>query len=228
MQLLKAHLSRQYRDRQQYWWHRATSRTQSVNGSQPTELSIIVDGMDQQKHAYPKTEAVAAKEFASWSRPRLIATTLIAHGHCVVTGLSPQNTQASGSRTLELLAYAMTKPLHYVDWTKVFLRLEADNCSKELKNQTALRVMGTMVATHRLRGCEFNYLQSGRSHEDIDGHFALTASFLDRHRELHTISAFQKCLQQFLANPSVRVHEGTREVVVFDSFHDWSFDTIIF
>jgi len=82
--------------------------------------------------------------------------------------------------------------------------------------------MASMIATHRLRGCELCFLQSGHSHEDIDSHFALTASFLERHRELWTILDFQKCLQSFLDNKSVRPQEPKREVVVFDSFHDWS------
>ena len=222
MKLLKDHLSRQYRDRQVYWSHRAESRSQAVSGAPITSLSMIIDGMDQQKHSYPRGEALSAKEFAGWSRPRLQATTIICHGHCVVTGLSPQNTKSSGSRTIELLAYVLTKPLSHLDFTKVFLRLEADNCSKELKHQTSLRVMASMIATHRLRGCELCFLQSGHSHEDIDSHFALTASFLERHRELWTILDFQKCLQSFLDNKSVRPQEPKREVVVFDSFHDWS------
>ena len=93
---------------------------------------MIVDGMDQQKHCYPKSQALKAKEFASWSRPRMQATTVICHGHAIVVGLSPQNTKASGSRTMELIAYMMTKPLKYIHWSNVFLHIEADNCSRQL------------------------------------------------------------------------------------------------
>ena len=222
----KAHLGRQYRDRQVYWSHRARSRSEATSGAPVTHISMICDGMDQAKHAYPKGEAINAKEFASWVRPRLQATTIIAHGHAILVGLSPQNTLASGSRTMELVAYMMTKQLHYIHWPAVFLHLEADNCSRELKHQTGLRMMSTLIALHRLRGCEFNYLSTGHSHEDIDAHFSLTSSYLDRFRELHNISDFQKTLQKMFENRSIRVNEPSREVTVFDSFHDWPFNRI--
>ena len=133
----KAHLSRQYRDRQVYWGHRAKSRSQATSGVEVNHISMIVDGMDQQKHSYPKSQSMASKEYASWNRPRLASTTLITHGHAVLMGLSPQNVPTSGSRTMELVAYVMTKPLNYIHWPNVFLHLEADNCSKELKHQTS-------------------------------------------------------------------------------------------
>ena len=228
VQQYKNHLSRQYRDRQVYWSHRALSRTQSTSGAPITHLSMIVDGMDQQKHAYPKSQALQAKEFASWSRPRMQATTVICHGHAIVVALSPQNTKASGSRTMELIAYMMTKPLRYIHWSNVFLHIEADNCSKELKHQTSLRMMAAQIALHRLRGCEFDFLSSGHSHEDIDGHFSLTAAYLDRFPELWCIDDFRNCLTEFLSNKSVRIHEPKREVLVFGQFHDWTFGRLIF
>ena len=155
--LYKSHLSRQYKDRQTYWGHRAQSRTEATSGQPITTLSMIVDGMDQAKHAYPKGEALSAKEFSAWVRPRLQATTVIAHGHGILVGLSPQYTSSSGSRTVELIAYMMTKQLQYIHWPNVFLRLEADNCSKEIKHQTSLRMMASMICLHRLRGCEMNF-----------------------------------------------------------------------
>ncbi|CAK9105260.1 Modification methylase ScrFIA, partial [Durusdinium trenchii] len=144
----RGHLARQYRDRQVYWGHRAKSRTEAISGGSVTHISMICDGMDQAKHAYPKGDALNAKEFSSWAQPRLQATTIIAHGHAIL-----------------------------------------------LKHQTGLRMMSSLIALHRLRGCEFSYLSTGHSHEDIDAHFSLTSSYLDRFRELHTINDFQNTLQ---------------------------------
>ena len=217
----KKHLQRQYKDRQQYWSHRSESRLQATGTAPITHISCIIDGMDQAKHCYPKAECMQAKEFASWVRPRLAATTLIAHGHGILVGLSPENVPSSGSRTMELVAHMMTKTLHYIRWPNVFIFLEADNATKELKHQTGLRMMATLVGLHRLRGCEFNYLQSGHSHEDIDAHFSVTSAWLDRYRELWCIDDFQQCLTAMLQNKQVRVNEPHREVLVYDQFHDW-------
>lgn len=106
--MYKRHLTRQYQDRQQYWCHRATSRTQATGDVPVSHVSVILDGMDQAKHCYPKSESMKSKEFNSWSRPRLGATTIIAHGHAVVVGLSPDHVPGTGSRTMELLAYMLT------------------------------------------------------------------------------------------------------------------------
>ena len=95
----KRHLSRQYRDRQIYWGHRCKSRDDAVTGAPATFISCIVAGMDQQKHACPRSEAMSSKEFNSWNRPRLQSIILIGHGHCIISGLSPSNTPAGGSRT---------------------------------------------------------------------------------------------------------------------------------
>lgn len=88
----------------------------------------------------------------------------------------PTTCRHRGSRTMELLAYMLTKPLEYVHWPQVFLHMQADNCTKEFKHQTSLRMFGTLVAQHRLRGAPFSYLQSGHSHEDIDGHFSVVSA----------------------------------------------------
>ena len=110
LQMYRLHLQKQYQDRQTYWSHRAQSRaeaTSNANGNVKM-VSLIVDGMDQAKHSYPKGEALDAKEFNSWSKPRMQNTTIIAHGHAVLVGLSPQNCPSSGSRTMELIAHMMS------------------------------------------------------------------------------------------------------------------------
>ena len=228
--LYREHLRRQYRDRQTYWMFRSQSRHEVATTNKVKMVSMIVDGMDAAKHAYPKSEALMAKEFGSWARPKMQNTSILAHGHGVLIGLSPQNVPASGSRTMELLAHMMSRlaqpkpgqpPSLQVHWSSTFLHLEADNCCKELKHQTCLRMLATQIANHALLGAQISYLQSGHSHEDIDCFFSLTSSWLQRFQMLENISDFQSCLQEFLANKTVRVHEPHREVVVFDQFRDW-------
>ena len=218
----KRHLTRQYKDRQVDWGPRSATRIEATSGVPVSQISIICDGMDQAKHCYPRSRVMGSKEFSAAHRPRMGATTIIAHGHAILVGLSPENVPCSGSRTMELLAYMMTKPLNYIHWPGVFVYMQADNCSKELKHQTSLRIFSTMVGLHKLRGCEFNYLQTGHSHEDIDAHFSVTSAWIDRHPELHCIDDLARCLTNMLANKSVRVNEPVREVRVFDQFRDWT------
>ena len=229
--LYRDHLKRQYCDRQTYWAHRSESRHEASCGNTSVKMvSMVIDGMDAAKHSYPKAECLQAKEFASWVKPKMQNTTIICHGHAVLIGLSPQSTPGSSSRSIELISHMMSylakpkpdmPPSYQIQWSNVFLHLQADNASKELKHQTSLRVFSTKIAAHSLRGCQLAFLQSGHSHEDIDMFFSLTASWIQRHPILENIGDFKSCLKTFLENKSVRVNEPHREVVVFDSFHDW-------
>ena len=50
MKQYAAHLQSQYNDRLQYWQSRGSSRLRT-----PYEATIIVDGIDQAKFAYPRS-----------------------------------------------------------------------------------------------------------------------------------------------------------------------------
>ena len=43
-----------------------------------------------------------------------------------------------------------------------------DNSSKELKNNSVLRLLGGLVQTHKIKRSELRTLESGHSHEDLD------------------------------------------------------------
>ena len=228
LQQYQAHLRRQYKDRQQYWEHRATSRLQASSGEPVTQVSMICDSMDQGKHCYPRSESMQSKEFNTWSRPKLQSTTIICHGHAVLVGLSPTHVPGNSSRTAELLSYMMTKCVSLsINWSNCFLHMEADNCAKEIKNQTCLRLLAALIGQYKLAGSQLSFLSSGHSHEDVDAHFAVVSSYLESHRELWTVDDFQQCLQDLFNDPKVRQHEGSREVVVFDQYRDWSFECIM-
>ena len=124
-------------------------------------------------------------------------------------------------QVMEITAYAMTKPLNDFHCPNVFLSLEADNCSKELKHQTGLRMMASMIAQCQLRGREFNYLQSGHSHEDVDTFFRLYQPTSNVIANYGTLNPSKACLESIFKNRSLRPHARIREVVVFDQLHDW-------
>ena len=127
--LLRKHLDRQHKDRQQYWACRAESR---VDSTSPTVSHIcgIIDSMDAAKHAWPRTKNMSAKEFSSFNRPRLTSTTLILHGHSVTLALSPSYASSNSSRTVEIVSVALTKLQRKIDLRGVTLSLQGDNCSK--------------------------------------------------------------------------------------------------
>lgn len=226
---LQKHLKLQYADRATYWADRSRSRLAAGSPS-CSEVTAILDSFDQAKHAFPRSEAMSAKDFNSWARPKMSATTLILHGDGVVHALSPPHIPGNSSRTIEILSAGMTRCVQNgVDWRHCALHLQSDNCAKECKNQSVLRFLATMVATHRLKSARLSCLMSGHSHEDVDGLFSVMSTFISGHKELWTMDSFLNCYRKFFSSADVRPHEKCfRDVNILTSFHDWTFGSQMF
>lgn len=218
--MLERHLQRQYKDRQKYWLVRSLSRAQSINPPIYVVAGVI-DGMDSAKHGWPRSAKLNAKDFASFNRPRLTNTTLILHGHSVHVHLSPHNLSTNSSRSCEILAHGLTALSRSVDLQAVFLHLQADNCSRETKNQATIRMMASLVGQCKLAGAELSFLTSGHSHEDIDAMFALVRTHINSHPELETPECFQQRIQGFFADSRRRPYERQRSVHLLTQFRDW-------
>ena len=200
-EMLQRHLGRQHRDRQQYWACRARSRLSATTLGE-CEITMILDSMDAQKHSYPRSNNMFSKEFASFVRPRLSSTTLLIHGFLVLLALSSPLCTSNSSRTQEIICHGLSLLQNKLDFRSVFLRLQADNCSREVKNNGCLRMLSLWTALHKISGAELSFLSSGHSHEDIDALFNLLRSHLEANRELPTPESFKTCLQCFLMMPT--------------------------
>lgn len=218
---LDKHLARQHRDRQVYWFERARSRLCATNlGSYV--MTAIIDSMDQAKHAWPRSVAMQAKCFNSWSRPRLASTTMLCHGQLALMCLSPHYVTANGSRTCEVLSAGLSMlQKKQFDTRLCWLNLQGDNCSKELKNATVLQMVSLNIALGQLKGSDVSFLASGHSHEDIDAFFSIVRGWLERQPELWTPCSFQASLKEFLKDPAHRPYEPMREVVMMSQYRDW-------
>ena len=225
--MLQKHLQRQQRDRQVYYAARARSRLCATTLGE-IEICAILDSMDAQKHAWPRSRSMSSKEFSSFNRPRLASTTLLVHGHLVMVALSPSLITAGSSRTAELLCCGLTKMAARIDFRSVWLNLQADNCSKEVKNVGTLRLLSMWTALHKIAGAELSFLSSGHSHEDIDALFSLLRAHLERNPELWTPEAFKTCLEGFFACPQNRPNEPTRCVEMLSRYKDWNLICIDF
>lgn len=219
--LLFRHLSRQHRDRQLYWSIRAQSRLDSSN-SQPYTLSCILDSMDQGKHAWPKSLNLQSKEFSSFSRPRLASTTLIIHGHALITALSPHVVTCNSSRSCEILMNGLSSVAGRLDMRQVTVHVQADNCSKEIKNNCIIKQMSLLTALGHIKACQLSFLSSGHSHEDVDGYFSQVAQYLQGIQEMWTPKAYVDRIQQFMQSMERRPHEKhCRKAYLLTQYRDW-------
>ena len=180
--------------------------------------------MDRAKFRFPKSLNMNSKDLCNLNRPQVDLTGCIAHGHYVFLCLAEGNVVKDSSWTCELASHL----LHHVteagslDLRLTNLILQADNCSKEVKNMTMLRWASLLVSRHRLRKAEFRFLQSGHSHEDIDASlFARIHTALESRAELHTPSDIRQLLEDVVRHPNFRVHEPDKQVCILNRVRSW-------
>ena len=85
--MLQRHLTRQHKDRQVYYACRARSRLGAVTLGE-IEVTAILDSMDSQKHAWPRSRSMCSKEFSKFNRPRLSILHLLVGSWTPCFGLS--------------------------------------------------------------------------------------------------------------------------------------------
>ena len=218
----KRHLDRQYEDRRVYWDARASSRLGTDYENQRT-ICCIIDSIDRSKFALPRTGALQSKEMAGLERPRLDCTAVICHGHMLAIFIAEPGLVKGASWTVECLAHCfhVLQAERGIDLREYSVRLQGDNCSKELKSNSVAKFLSVMVARRRLRRADLQTLVSGHSHEDVDQYFSLMAGFLETQCELHNPAAFEAAIKTFVAAPSVRPHEPLRIVKRVSQVRDW-------
>ena len=139
-----AHLHSQYLDRLTYWSVRGIARTK---GS--LSLTLILDGMDQSKFAWPRGQCVKAKELAGWNRPRCHVIGGLLHGHAIFFAVTRPDIPKDSSTHIEMVAYILTRLAHdegigsLADYS---LTLRCDNTARECKNGVMLAFLSSLIA----------------------------------------------------------------------------------
>ena len=216
-----AHMNLQWADRNIYWQHRSMSRVGMDQNGSPV-ISAIVDSMGHAKWAVPRSACLHAKTFNTFHRPQLTVTALIAHGRGILLALGEPYVTQGGDWTCELVAHLFHwLTANNIDLRECHIRIQADNATKECKNNSLARLLSLYVGRRRVRSCQLNFCLSGHSHEDVDQFFSLLSSYLQRQRELPDSEAFAEALRQYMSNPGVRPHEPLRAVVKIDRVRDW-------
>ena len=221
MSFYSRHLFRQYKDRTVYWRMRAASRLHQLPSGEQT-VTCICDGMDHSKYRWPRHVAMVAKDFGSFIRPTLDATGVLCHGHFAFIALSESWVAKDSSWTVEMIAHTLHVLSGRTDLRTVSFCLQADNCTREVKNNSMARYLSTLVCTKRLKNASMTFLQSGHSHEDIDAMYGHLAGHLERCQDLPDPLAFRDAVADFLQKPGCRPHEPVKEVTKVDAVRDWS------
>ena len=213
-ELYYKHLQDQFADRCQYWQSRADSR------SRPDCLTIIVDGMDQQKCALPRHPSLRAKLFDGLQRPRLHLSAAIAHGKFVSLFLTESDVPKDANTCIECVCCALNLASKSMVLANTDVTIQCDNTSRELKNGHFLRLCAALVSNQTVRSMGMACLRTGHSHEDIDQLFGQLAAKIAKMKIVLTSEDLLTQLKR-VCHELERPHEPHRFVFKVDQVRDW-------
>lgn len=133
------HLALQYQDRIEYWKCRSNSRMRQPLPDGYLHISAFADGMDHGKFALPRHAIFDSKEFQGF-QIGLFLTQL----QLFVTATASRYIWAKDSSfSMEAILHTLDQlAAEGIDLRKVCLQLQADNTTREIKNNTILRGVG--------------------------------------------------------------------------------------
>ena len=135
------HLRAQYQDRLLYWDLRGVARDKT-----PFETILILDGMDQGKFAFPRSDLFRSKDLAGFSRPRAHIAGCILHGRLVLFTVSPSTLPKDANAAIETTAHCLHLLSKHISLRRLVLNIQADNTPREVKNNHYLRWLCSLVS----------------------------------------------------------------------------------
>ena len=161
-------------------------------------LSITIDGMDCSKFAVPLNIA-KSKEFSKMERPELRLTLGMSDGHEEAFYLQDPTLIGSANVDLTIIADMISESYQTSQDRGIpfptGLRIHADNCSSEVRNQTTLK-MACFLIHHRVfnQVC-LTFFRVGHSHGAPDQRFAEVRHHLFSENVLQTPVDFMTAIK---------------------------------
>lgn len=91
-----------------YYIHRSLSRLRTPGADGVVTVSLILDGMDQAKFAFPRHEKLQGSKEFEFNWPRLHVIGLIVHGYFRMVLVTDSDVAKDSNLTLEILSITLT------------------------------------------------------------------------------------------------------------------------
>eukprot|EP00435_Cladocopium_sp_Y103_P040428 s301_g11.t1 len=178
-----------------YWRLRGLSRLRQLSDGRQV-VCVAIDTVDHSKFVVPKSLAMQAKDFSQFLKPSLTVTASLIHGVACIIHIAKPHICKDSSYTTEIVAHTC-KVISETDgiyMPQICVHFCGDNSSRELKNNSVVRLLSGMVSCGRVRVASLQTLESGHSHEDIDQMFSSLAAWIMGQNELHTTTDFEESI----------------------------------
>ncbi|XP_065906896.1 uncharacterized protein [Dysidea avara] len=201
-ELLRDHISLQNQERQRYRKNQLEA-AETPGGC----LSLIIDGMDQNKTNIPSLVRVSKSCQNLWTL-RTHLTGVVVHGlghHCLFDYLQwPHDCNLTLTAILFILEEISTSR---VLPSKLYVQM--DNCVRENKDKFVYAFMSYLVEINIFSEIEIGFLMVGHTHEDVDQRFSQLSQYLSK-RSATTMEDMLRSAKT--SNPDV-VHASVMEKV---------------
>ena len=163
----REHLRAQYHDRLIYWSLRWASQA-SLD-----VLTIIIDGMDQVKTAWPQYKFPRKPHaLENLKRPRVILTAVLCHGWCTNVYITDEFLHHGASSFCELISRSLDNVADIAEKQgRAFPRhlvIQADNTTAQNKNSLVSFFLAHLVSEGKFLTCTLNFLTVGHTHTHLD------------------------------------------------------------
>nr|XP_006821263.1 PREDICTED: uncharacterized protein LOC102800784 [Saccoglossus kowalevskii] len=181
--LLKLHMEQVERERKRYHYHREKAE------KEPEELlTIIIDGMDQNKTNLPNfmTEDKSSSNLLKLQThiTGSIVHTGVASGRIPFAHIDLNQIPHDSNLTMNILLEVLKEVKNHL--AKV-LYLQLDNCFRENKNRFLLSLMELMVEIDIFEEIYVSFLPVGHTHENVDQMFSKISARL-QHNNTYTLN----------------------------------------
>ena len=181
-------------------------------------MTITIDGMDQAKFKVPRNLSSSA-EFESLWRPPLHVTGAIAHGHIEAYFILDTDVAKDSNMNATIMSRMMDLVKEKLGDNALprNLAVQADNTTRESKNQHFLLYLSALVAADKFDAADLQFLQCGHTHNEQDQRFSTVATSLSRAPVLEDPEEFAAWIRN-----NVKPARGrTLHVEVLDSTYDF-------
>ena len=220
----------QWLDRQ-VWWHQVELGLQlssmlkqgymlSAVARSVSQLSLIVDGIDQAKFRLPRV-LDRGHALDTLLRPALHVQGVWCNGFGYHMAVSDADVKKDTNNNIETIARMLSSVKDKYGGLPMGLHIQQDNTSRECKNQFMLSWAAKLVALGVFSWVTLAYLITGHTHENIDATFGQITVKLSA-KEFDDDTEVIKLLQEILRD--IGIDTGAKEnirVYKLDESADW-------
>ena len=199
--------------------HHKSKAIKSFKDGSLRYLSIIIDGMDQDKSNVPRS-STNAKEIKAIEPYAFSVVGVIVHGFEIRSYLVKPTWKHDTNLTIHLLMKTILRVIEAKKKLPPNLYLQMDNCWRENKNQYMMTFLALLIKLKVFVKIKLNFDLVGHTHEDVDQMFKVLNEHLKR-EHLPTFEHLMRRISAGFINNQDGLPYDAEEVTAVGLWKEW-------